>query len=171
MGDFDLSNILVNVNLKDRSEVDPATGAPKSYETEEYGGFLLMMATVPEKSSYDYGLPYLRLFSTFIPRIIWPSKPIFGRDKWQLAWVAGSEFPRDMTFTGPAIGILGALQLNGGALGTAVVLGSAGDDAARGLRVLPAVCRRGVGAGVVGGDVLQRVADDGERRSVCVVLL
>ncbi len=123
VGDFDLSNILVNVNLKDRFEVDPALGQPKSYETEEYGGFLLMMDTVPEKSPYDLGLPYLRLFSTFIPRIIWPSKPIFGRDKWASAWVAGSEFPRDMDFTGPAIGILGATQLNGGGIGTAVVLG------------------------------------------------
>ena len=26
-----------------------------TYETEEYGGFLLMMDTVPEKSDYDYG--------------------------------------------------------------------------------------------------------------------
>jgi hypothetical protein len=36
--------------------------------------------------------------------------------------MAGSEFKRDDTFTGPAIGILGALQLNGGAPATAIVM-------------------------------------------------
>ena len=51
----------------------------QAYETAEYGGFLLMMDTVPEKSDYDYGANYLRIFSTFIPRIIWPTKPLFGR--------------------------------------------------------------------------------------------
>lgn len=123
VGDFDLSRILVNVNMKDIDEVDPGSGKPKSYETEEYGGYLLMMDTVPEKSPFDYGEPYIRLVSTFIPRIVWPTKPYFGREKWNLAWVAGSEFPRDMHFTGPAISILGATQLNGGAIGTLVVLG------------------------------------------------
>jgi hypothetical protein len=38
------------------------------------------------------------------------------------AWKAGSEFPREDWFTGPAIGILGATQLNGGAVATAIVL-------------------------------------------------
>ena len=82
-----------------------------------------MMDTVPEKSPYDYGESYLRVFSTFIPRIIWPNKPLFGRSKWISAWMAGSEMERDEDFTGPAIGILGATQLNGGALGTLIVLG------------------------------------------------
>ena len=36
--------------------------------------------------------------------------------------MAGSEFKRDETFTGPAIGILGATQLNGGAVATAIVM-------------------------------------------------
>ncbi len=39
------------------------------------------------------------------------------------AWIAGSEMERDEDFTGPAIGILGATQLNGGAVGTLIVLG------------------------------------------------
>ena len=39
------------------------------------------------------------------------------------AWIAGSELERDEDFTGPAIGILGATQLNGGAVGTLIVLG------------------------------------------------
>ena len=95
----------------------------KSYEPFEYGGFLLMMDTVPAKSPYDYGENYLRVFSTFIPRIIWPSKPLFGRSKWIGAWMAGSEMERAEDFAGPAIGILGATQLNGGALGTLIVLG------------------------------------------------
>ena len=56
-------------------------------------------------------------FSTFIPRIIWPSKPLFGRSKWISAWMAGSEMERSEDFAGPAIGILGATQLNGGTLG------------------------------------------------------
>ena len=95
----------------------------KTYETEEYGGFLLMMDTVPEKSDYDHGANYLRTFTTMIPRIIWPSKPLFGREQWIAAWIAGSELERDEDFTSPAIGILGATQLNGGAVGTLIVLG------------------------------------------------
>ena len=61
-------------------------------------------------------------FSTFIPRIVWPTKPIYGRSQWVSAWIAGSEMERDEDFTGPAIGILGATQLNGGAIGTLIVL-------------------------------------------------
>ena len=64
----------------------------------------------------------LRVFSTFIPRLIWPSKPLYGRAQWVSAWMAGSEMERDEDFTGPAIGILGATQLNGGAIGTLIVL-------------------------------------------------
>ena len=81
-----------------------------------------MLDTVPMKSAYDYGSSYIRIFSTYIPRIVWQDKPYFGREEWVNAWIAGSEFHRDETFTGPAIGILGATQLNGGAIGTAVVL-------------------------------------------------
>ena len=84
-----------------------------------------MMDTVPEKSDYDYGTNYLRVFSTFIPRILWPTKPVFGRTQWINAWIAGSELDRDEDFTGPAIGILGATQLNGGAVATLIVLASA----------------------------------------------
>ncbi len=117
LGDFDPSLVLHNLNIEKDDEVDAVT-----YETEEYGGFLLMMATVPDRSDYDYCAPYLRIFSTFIPRILWPSKPVFGREKWIAAWFAGSELERDEDFTGPAIGILGATQLNGGATATAIVL-------------------------------------------------
>ncbi|MGE3822053.1 MAG: hypothetical protein AB7I30_21780, partial [Isosphaeraceae bacterium] len=95
---------------------------PPSYETLEYGGYLLMLDTVPEKSPYDYGASYLRVFSTYIPRLVWPDKPIFGRDEWIGAWMAGSESKREIDFTGPAIGILGATQLNGGIVGTLIVL-------------------------------------------------
>ena len=117
---FDPSMILESINLKEKEVKE---GTRVTYETEEYGGFLLMMDTVPMKSDYDYGINYLRVFSTFIPRIVWYDKPIYGRDKWVAAWVAGSEMKRDTSFTGPAIGILGATQLNGGAIGTAIVLG------------------------------------------------
>ena len=44
-------------------------------------------------------------------------------------------------FTGPAIGILGATQLNGGAVGTAIVLAVARPPAPDGLRVFPALRR------------------------------
>ena len=54
---------------------------------------------------------YLRVFSTFIPRLVWPTKPLFGRDPWISAWMAGSETRARRGLYGPAIGILGATQL------------------------------------------------------------
>ncbi len=121
LADFQPEKILVNLNVKDKDDDD--TVEYKSYESFEYGGFLLMLDTVPEKSPYDFGENYVRVVSTYIPRIIWPSKPLFGRSKWIGAWMAGSEMERTDDFTGPAIGILGATQLNGGTLGTLIVLG------------------------------------------------
>jgi hypothetical protein len=114
--DFRVSRILESLNIVDADE------AVETYESEEYGGFLLMMDTVPQKSDYDYGASYLRVFSTFIPRILWPSKPIYGRSAWVNAWIAGSDMDRDEEFTGPAIGLMGATQLNGGAIGTLIVV-------------------------------------------------
>lgn len=122
LADFDPSTALVNLNLAENENPKAHLKEFRSKETEEYGGFLLMFSTVPERSEFDYGASYLRIFTTFIPRIVWPDKPIPGRDKWIAAWMAGSEFKRDETFTGPAIGILGATQLNGGATATAIVL-------------------------------------------------
>jgi hypothetical protein len=117
--EFHPEQILVNLNVKEEDD-----GVEfRSYEPFEYGGFLLMMDTVPAKSPYDYGESYLRVFSTFIPRIIWPGKPLFGRSKWIGAWIAGSEMERAEDFAGPAIGILGATQLNGGVLASLIVLG------------------------------------------------
>jgi hypothetical protein len=120
LADFQPEKVLVNLNLKE----DDDGPAVVSYEPFEYGGFLLMLDTVPLKSPHDYGESYLRVFSTFIPRIIWPSKPLFGRAKWISAWMAGSEVERSDDFAGPSIGLLGATQLNGGALGTCIVLGT-----------------------------------------------
>lgn len=118
--EFDPSKVLVSMNLADREDADPML--VKSYESEEYGGYLLILDTVPEKSDYDYGENYLRIFSTFIPRIVWPSKPLYGREQWINAWIAGSEFERDETFTGPAISLLAATHLNGGVVGTMIAL-------------------------------------------------
>jgi hypothetical protein len=118
VGDFKMAKILESLNMEEQE--DPFETI--SHETTEYGGFLLMMDIVPMKSSYDYGSNYVRVISTFIPRIVWPTKPLFGRAEWVGAWIAGSELPRDEDFTGPAIGILGATQLNGGAVGTCIVL-------------------------------------------------
>jgi len=117
---FDPETILESINVK---ENEATAKVMKTHETEEWGGYLLMLATVPDKSDYDYGAPYLRVFTTFIPRLVWPSKPLPGREQWVAAWIAGSELKRDSTFTGPAIGILGAAQLNGGIWGMAIVLG------------------------------------------------
>src|SRR5262249_27165620 len=122
VGDFQLDRIFKSLNLEDQEDREGFV----TYETEEYGGYLLMLDAVPAKSEFDYGANYLRVFSTFIPRIIWPEKPLFGREQWVKAWIASSEMERDMTFTGPAIGLLGAAQLNGGAVGTAIVLGVLG---------------------------------------------
>ena len=83
---FDPESVLESVNVKEK-EAKP--GMAVSYETEEYGGFLLMLDTVPMKSDYDYGVNYLRVFSTFIPRIFWADKPIYGRQQWIEAWIAG----------------------------------------------------------------------------------
>jgi hypothetical protein len=118
IGDFKLEKILVSLNVTDEDE----SGEYVTHETIEYGGFLLMLDTVPGKSGYDYGENYKRVFSTFIPRLVWPSKPYYGRAQWVSAWIAGSEMKRDEDFTGPAIGILGAAQLNGGLIGTVIVL-------------------------------------------------
>jgi hypothetical protein len=121
LGDFEVSSILKSLNVdNDEENLDPLKF--HSFETLEYGGFLLMLDTVPEKSDYDYGANYVRIVSTFIPRLLWAEKPLYGRDKWVGAWIAGSELKRDEDFTGPSIAILGATQLNGGAVGTAVVL-------------------------------------------------
>jgi hypothetical protein len=121
--EFDPSSLLVNMNMKERAEDEERSLVEQSSkETEEYGGFLLMMDTVPTKSAFDYGTSYLRIFSTYVPRLLWPNKPIYGREAWINAWMAGSEFHRNPDFTGPAIGILGATQLNGGAIATVIVL-------------------------------------------------
>jgi len=117
LGEFNPSWILVNMNI----ETEEDENQDPSKETTEYGGFLLMMDVVPHRAEYDYGMNYLRIFSTFIPRFIWTDKPLFGREQWVQAWIAGSEFKRDADFSGPAIGILGATQLNGGAEGTFIV--------------------------------------------------
>jgi hypothetical protein len=119
LGSFQVSRILESLNVTDSDEEE----VESTYESHEYGAYLLMMDTVPEKAGYDYGVNYLRVFSTFIPRLLWPGKPLFGRSEWIGAWMAGSELERDEDFTGPAIGILGATQLNGGAVGTVIVLG------------------------------------------------
>ena len=123
LGDYDLKSILVNLSVAERDNDEAIlTGEQPTKETEEMGGFWLMLDTVPEKSPYDYGASYLRIFSSYIPRLIWPDKPLFGRREWVLAWMAGSEQYRDENFTGPAIGLLGACQLNGGSIATAIVM-------------------------------------------------
>ncbi|MGE3821509.1 MAG: hypothetical protein AB7I30_19025, partial [Isosphaeraceae bacterium] len=83
VGDFELASILESLNIENGED---DLSKPPSYETLEYGGYLLMLDTVPEKSPYDYGASYLRVFSSYIPRLVWPDKPSFGRDEWIGAW-------------------------------------------------------------------------------------
>jgi hypothetical protein len=122
LADFNPADVLVNINLADREDPNRKDDKPRSYETEEIGGYLLMLSTVPDKSPFDFGSSYIRILSTYIPRIVWPDKPYYGREEWVGAWIAGSEYKRDSTFTGPAIGLLGATHLNGGATATVIVL-------------------------------------------------
>jgi hypothetical protein len=124
VSEFNPESVLVNLNLREASEFDPQAKELISKETEEYCGFLLMLDTVPMKSEYDYGEVYLRVVSTYIPRVVWRDKPFYGTRQWVNAWIAGSEFKRGENFTGPSVGILGAAQLNGGAWATAIVIGS-----------------------------------------------
>ena len=64
-GDLKLEKILHSLNV---GEVENA-GQYVTHETEEYGGYLLMLDAVPNKAEYDYGSNYLRIFSTFIARM------------------------------------------------------------------------------------------------------
>ncbi len=91
--------------------------------------------------------------------------------QWVNAWIAGSEMERDEDFTGPAIGILGATQLNGGAIGTLIVLACVALAAPHGLRVLPALCGRSLGSVLVVDHLLQRLVHGRQRRSARLVLL
>ena len=75
-----------------------------------------MMDTVPDEVPLRLWGDYLRLFSTFIPRHL-AEQAALRPQAWVDAWIAGSELEREEDFTGPAIGILGATQLNGGAIG------------------------------------------------------
>ena len=163
---------LVNLNVKSQHDDEIDLNPEKeSHETEEYGGFLLMMDTVPAKSDYDYGASYHPPRLDVHPAHHLADKPIFGREQWVNAWIAGSEFKRDSDFTGPAIGILGATQLNGGAWGTLIVLGILALLLRTGYEYFRRYAVGPVGPGVVVLDVLQRVADDGQRRPVRLVLL
>ncbi len=165
LADFQVSRVLESLNVTDTED------EILTYETEEYGGFLLMMDTVPEKSGYDHGENYLRVFSTFIPRVIWPSKPLFGRWAWIGAWIAGSEVQRDEDFTGPAIGILGATQLNGGAMATAIVLGCIALVLRTAYEYLRLYAGRPLGPVLVDDHLLQRLVHGGQRRPADLVLL
>ena len=118
LSEFKPERILENLNIENlESEWDPSTR-----ETTEYGGY----SAHEGHRSWKVRLRLRRQLHPngfhVHPRILWPTKPLFGREQWVAAWMAGSEMERDEDFTSPAIGILGATQLNGGAVGTAIVL-------------------------------------------------
>ena len=143
LADFRVSRILQSLNVADAEE------EVKTYETEEYGGFLLMMDTVPGKADYDCGASYNRIWSTFIAAVRMAVQAVL----WRAPCVGqcldrrlGAAPERDEEFTGPAISILGAAQLgNGGAAGTAIVIGCAALLLPGRLQLLPHPCRRAVG--------------------------
>ena len=79
---------------------------------------------------------------------------------------------RDEDFTGPAIGILGATQLNGGAVGTADRPRLRSRSLLRtAYEYFRAPRRRPLGPGLVGDHVLQRLVHGRQRRSPDLVLL
>jgi hypothetical protein len=67
VGDFDSESILVNLNVKERPGTRVTSKSATSKETEEYGGYLLMLDTVPEKAGYDYRV---RLRPDVLPRLV-----------------------------------------------------------------------------------------------------
>ena len=52
LSEFKVARMLESLNIERFGRVHQAN---KTYETFEYGGFLLMMDTVPDKSGHDYG--------------------------------------------------------------------------------------------------------------------
>ena len=78
---------------------------------------------------------------------------------------------RNEDFTGPAIGILGATQLNGGALGTLIVLGCLAFDLTLRLRIPSPLPPCSMGPVLVGHHVLQRLVHGRQRRPARLVLL
>ncbi len=161
--EFDLEKVLVNLNVKDRGQVTPVSSRPISYETEEWGGYLLMMDTVPRKSSYDYGSSYMRLFSTFIPRLVWKDKPVLRprRLDQRLDRRVGDATRAELHRTGH--------QHSGGDPAQWRCLGHPhrlrdhrAVDPFR-VRILPPLSRRALGSSLVGLDLLQRLADDRQR--------
>jgi len=145
---------------------------PTSYETVEYGGFLLRWTRCRQSRANDFGFNYFRIVSTFIPRFIWPTKPIYGRselggclDRRLGGWSAMK------TSLAPPLGSWAQPSLNGGAIATAIVLGAVAlllSTAYRYFRQYEAV----PWAQFWWIDhVLQRLAHGRRRRSICLVLL
>ena len=158
--EFELAKILESLNI----ERGGSRWTAISYETKEYGGFLLMMDTVPEKSDYDYGMNYIRIVSTYIPRIIWPTKPLFGRD------AVGRRLDgrlRDGARRGlyrPGHRHPGGHPAQRGRPRHADRAGLRRPGAPHRLRVLPAPRRFALGPVLVGDHVLQRLVHGGRRR-------
>ena len=172
VADFDPSAILVNLNLKTREDDGSSrTNDLPNHETQEYGGFLLMMDTVPAKSDYDYGAvvhparldlhPPAHLARQAALR---PGAMGQGLDR-RLHVQARRRLhgPGDRPPGGDAV------ERRGHGHGDRARRPGAPDP--HGLRLLPDVQHDPLGPGVVGPDLLQRLADDGQRRPVRVVLL
>ena len=63
LSEFKVAKILESLNIDEQEDSLEAI----SHETAEYGGFLLMMDAVPEKSEYDYGMNYMRIVLHLYP--------------------------------------------------------------------------------------------------------
>ena len=120
LGDFDPSNMLVDLNVQDR---DDPEGHPSRADEQGDGGVRRLSADdgdrprEVENTTTDNRISESSRRS--YPRIdLARQADLRPRPVDQGAWMVGSEFPRKEDFTGPAISVLGATQLNGGAVAT-----------------------------------------------------
>ena len=95
LADFRSRQILESLKSRD------GDGGERSHETEEYGGFLLMMDTVPDEVR-------LRLWGELPAGLldVHPADHLADQaalrpDAWVNAWIAGSELERDEDFSRP----------------------------------------------------------------------
>jgi hypothetical protein len=166
LGDFQVSAILKNLNIE-----EPDAAKPTTHETDEYGGFLLMMDAVPGKSDYDYGENYLRLFSTFIPRVdLAQQAAVRPRAVDQgLGRQLGAEARHDLHRPGHRPARRHAAQRRG--LGHRDRHHRVGAAAADLVRLLPAPRDGPLGPGLVDAELLQRLVHGRLRRPAGLVLL
>jgi len=114
---------------------------------------------------------YLRTVSTYIPRLVWPNKPVFGREQWikrldrRLGIEARCEFRRARDWD------LGATTSQRRLLGDSHRAAVAAVMIRTGLRILSAPRWSPLGPGLVVAYLLQRLVHGRRGRPLDLVLL